>query len=160
MLHTKIENEYEPVTVIVYIKDKDIMLKEVSLLAYNENSQKIEAVGEEAKKWLEYTDIKENIMVECPLKQGTIANYLVAVKMFEYFVYKALGRKKKSYFFKPKIAFCTSKELTQVEQKAFSDMFYNIGAKKILIVEQSFESAINIIPSEYQIIVGITENKL
>lgn len=61
--------------------------------------------------------------------------------MFEYLLQKAIGHKLTRHW-KPKIAVCIPKETTEVERKAFTEAFYQMGAKEIYLSYLSFEETV------------------
>ena len=100
-----------------------------------------------------------------PLRRGIIANYTLSAKMFRFYLQKALGndsgivkRLLAAFLPRPKIAVCVPEPLTEVEEKAFSDVFYQAGAKEVAITELSFDQAIASMSDSYPVIVGIIWN--
>ena len=69
---------YEPADIIIYIRDKGIVLQEKSLVAYEEGSGKIIAVGNEAEGLAE---AEKHILVRSPLRRGIVADYFAAAAM-------------------------------------------------------------------------------
>lgn len=152
MAFTNLSYTNAPYTIKVYVKDKGLVLSEVSLLAHDNNTQKILAIGEEAKKYLDRPE--EYICVTCPFKDGVIADYIITQKIFEHFIHRALGNKRQ--LIKPGVALCIPFQLTQVEKKAFSDAIYQAGAKKVLIVEEGTEQTFQMIHEDgYKIIIAL-----
>ena len=74
--------------VLVYIKNKGIVLDEPSVVAVNNDTDEILAVGEEARRMLGRTP--GNIAAIRPLKQGVISDYELTEKMIKYFIDKSL----------------------------------------------------------------------
>lgn len=143
---------YEPVAIKIYLRDKSIIINEVSLLAYDKRTNKVLAVGEEVSKLLQNTS--EDILVVCPLKYGIIADFNLSVVMFQKLIYNAIGKKS---FRRPKIAVCVPIELTQVEEKAFTETFFRMG-RKVLVLQKAADQGFHQIPKGYQIIVEIVPN--
>ena len=77
---------FEAADIIIYIKGKGIVLKEKSLVAYNTISSKIMAFGEAALTMAE--NPADNIKVISPLRRGMVADYIAAVKLFTYLLFK------------------------------------------------------------------------
>lgn len=77
-------------SILVYAKGKGIVLKEPSVVAYDKDSNKIRAVGEEARQMIGRTP--GNIVAVRPLRQGVISDYEVTEKMLKYFISKAIGK--------------------------------------------------------------------
>lgn len=124
-------------SILVYIKGKGVVLKEPSVVAFDRDTNKIKAVGEEARLMLGRTP--GNIVAVRPLRQGVISDFTVTEKMLEYFVRKAVGKKT---FRKPKIAVCVPSGVTEVEKKAVEDATYQVGAREVFIIEEPIAAAI------------------
>lgn len=88
-------------SILVYIRGKGVVLKEPSVVAFDRDTNKIKAIGEEARLMLGRTP--GNIIAVRPLRQGVISNYEVTEKMMKYFIQKAVGRRSLR---KPRIAVC------------------------------------------------------
>ena len=101
-------------SVLVYIKGKGIVLREPSVVAIDKNTDRILAVGEEARKMLGRTP--GNIVAIRPLKDGVISDYHITEKMLRYFLNKVCSR---SFFklFKPRVMICVPSGVTEVEKE-------------------------------------------
>ncbi len=124
-------------SILVYVKGKGVVLKEPSVVAFDRDTNKIKAIGEEARLMLGRTP--GNIVAVRPLRQGVISDYTVTEKMIKYFVQKALG--KRSYR-KPKISVCVPSGATEVEKRAVEDAAYAAGAREVFIIEEPIAAAI------------------
>ena len=124
-------------SILVYIKGKGVVLKEPSVVAFDRDTNKIKAIGEEARLMLGRTP--GNIVAVRPLRQGVIADFTVTEKMLEHFIRKAVGKKT---FRKPKIAVCVPSGVTEVEKKAVEDATYQAGAREVFIIEEPIAAAI------------------
>ena len=102
--------------VLVYIKGKGVVLREPSVVAFDRDTNKIKAIGEDARLMLGRTP--GNIVAVRPLRQGVISDYTVTEKMLRYFIQKSCG---KSRFRKPRISVCVPSGVTEVEKKAVED---------------------------------------
>ena len=78
-------------SILVYIKGKGVVLKEPSVVAFDRDTNKIKAIGEEARLMLGRTP--GNIVAVRPLRQGVISDYTVTEKMLKHFIQKAVGKK-------------------------------------------------------------------
>ncbi len=125
---------YEPADIMISIKDKGVVLKEKSLVALNATDWKVLAVGDDAEHIFDSPE--EQIKVISPLHKGIIADYQAAVYLFSSLLKKVLGKK---LFPKPLIAVCTPTGLTEVEKKAFIDLFYQVGAREVFLAECPLE---------------------
>ena len=124
-------------SILVYIKGKGVVLKEPSVVAFDKDTNKIKAIGEDARLMLGRTP--GNIVAVRPLRQGVISEYAVTEKMLKYFIQKAVGRQR---FRKPIISVCVLSEATEVEKRAVRDATYNAGARDVAIIEEPIAAAI------------------
>ena len=124
-------------SILVYVKGKGVVLKEPSVVAFDRDTNKIKAIGEDARLMLGRTP--GNIVAVRPLRQGVISDYTVTEKMMKYFIQKALGRRT---FRKPRIAVCVPIGVTEVEKKAVEDATYQAGAREVSIIEEPIAAAI------------------
>ncbi|MHB8132415.1 MAG: rod shape-determining protein MreB [Mobilitalea sp.] len=124
-------------SVLVYIKGKGVVLKEPSVVAFDRDTNKIKAIGEEARLMLGRTP--GNIVAVRPLRQGVISDYTVTEKMLKYFIQKAVGKQR---FRKPRISVCVPSGVTEVEKKAVEDATYAAGAREVSIIEEPIAAAI------------------
>ena len=124
-------------SILVYIKGKGVVLKEPSVVAFDRDTNKIKAIGKEARLMLGRTP--GNIVAVRPLRQGVISDYTVTEKMLKFFIQKAVGKKT---FRKPKIAVCVPSGVTEVEKKAVEDATFQAGAREVFIIEEPIAAAI------------------
>lgn len=137
MLGSDIGIDLGTASVLVYIKGKGVVLKEPSVVAFDRDTNKIKAIGEEARLMLGRTP--GNIVAVRPLRQGVISDYTVTEKMLKYFIAKAVGRKR---FRGPIISVCVPSGVTEVEKKAVEDATYAAGARAVHIIEEPIAAAI------------------
>ena len=137
MMSTDIGIDLGTASILVYIKGKGVVLKEPSVVAFDRDTNKIKAIGEEARLMLGRTP--GNIVAVRPLRQGVISDYTVTEKMIKYFIQKALGKKT---FRKPRISVCVPSGVTEVEKKAVEDATYSAGAREVAIIEEPIAAAI------------------
>ena len=137
MFNTDIGIDLGTASVLVYIKGKGVVLKEPSVVAIDRDTDKIKAVGEEARLMIGRTP--GNIVAVRPLKQGVISDYSVTEQMIRYFIQKAVG--KRSYK-KPRICVCIPSGATEVETKAVQDAAFQAGAREVFVVEEPLAAAI------------------
>ena len=123
-------------TVIAYIKGKGIVLREPSVVAVNNITGEVLAVGHEARRMLGRTP--GNIVAIRPLRDGVISDYTVTEKMLKYFISKIGGR----FLFAPRIMICIPSQVTEVEKKAVIDAASNAGARKVYLIEEPIAAAI------------------
>ena len=137
MQNTDIGIDLGTASILVYIRGKGVVLKEPSVVAFDSNTHKIQAIGEDARLMLGRTP--GNIIAVRPLREGVISNYTVTEKMMKYFIQKALGRKN---FRKPRVAVCVPSQVTEVERKAVEDATMQCGAREVFIIEEPIAAAI------------------
>lgn len=123
-------------TVIAYVKGKGIVLREPSVVAVDNNTGEVLAVGKEARRMLGRTP--GNIVATRPLRDGVISNYTVTEKMLKYFINKVCGK----FIFAPRIMICIPSQVTEVEKKAVIDAASQAGAKKVYLIEEPIAAAI------------------
>jgi len=126
-------------TVLVYIKGKGIVLREPSVVAIDKNTNKLLAVGEEARRMLGRTP--GNIVAIRPLREGVISDYDITERMLKYFINKVTANR----FFKlskPRIMVCVPSGVTEVEKRAVIDAAMQAGARKTYLIEEPIAAAI------------------
>ena len=124
-------------SILVYATGKGIVLKEPSVVAYDKDTEKIKAIGEEARQMIGRTP--GNVVAIRPLRQGVISDYDITEKMLKYFISKAIGRRA---FRKPRISICVPSGVTEVEKKAVEDATYQAGAREVHLIEEPIAAAI------------------
>ena len=123
-------------TVIAYAKGKGIVLREPSVVAVDNNTGEVLAVGKEARRMLGRTP--GNIVATRPLRDGVISNYTVTEKMLKYFINRVCG----NFIFAPRIMICIPSQVTEVEKKAVIDAASQAGARKEYLIEEPIAAAI------------------
>ena len=137
MAGTDIGIDLGTASILVYINGKGVVLKEPSVVAFDRDTNKIRAIGEEARLMLGRTP--GNIIAVRPLRQGVISDYTVTEKMLRYFIQKATGKKT---FRKPRIAVCVPSGVTEVEKKAVEEATFAAGAREVHLIEEPVAAAI------------------
>ncbi|MCR5774655.1 MAG: rod shape-determining protein [Lachnospiraceae bacterium] len=137
MRYTDIGIDLGTASILVYIKGKGVVLKEPSVVAFDVDTNRIKAIGEDARLMLGRTP--GNIKAVRPLRQGVISDYTVTEKMMKYFIQKALGKKS---FRRPRIVVCVPSGVTEVEKKAVEDATYEAGARDVSLIEEPIAAAI------------------
>ena len=122
--------------ILVYLKGSGIVLREPSVVAIDRNTNKILAIGEEAKTMLGRTP--GNIVAIRPLREGVIADYDMTQSMLENVIQRVAG---KSLFFKPRVVICIPSGVTTVEKRAVLEAAIQSGASKTYLVEEPIAAA-------------------
>ncbi len=125
-------------SILVYVKGKGVVLREPSVVAYDRDTNRIKAIGEEARLMLGRTP--GNIIAIRPLRHGVISDYTITEKMLKYFIQKAVG--KNIFGRRPRISVCVPSGVTEVEKKAVEDATYQAGAREVFIIEEPVAAAI------------------
>ncbi len=122
---------------LVYLKGKGIVINEPSVVAVEQKSGKVVAIGAEAKKMLGRTP--GNISAIRPMRDGVIADFEIAEKMLSHFINKAHNR---TTFVRPRAIICVPSRITQVEQRAVRDSAELAGAREVYLIEEPIAAAI------------------
>ncbi len=122
--------------VLVYVKDKGIVIEEPSVVAVDKETGKVLKVGKEAQLLLGRAP--GNILAVKPLENGVISQYDVTLHMLRYLIRRAYG----GGFFKPRVMICVPSGITEVEERAVCDAALSAGAKKTYLIEEPLAAAI------------------
>ncbi|WP_066058386.1 rod-share determining protein MreBH [Robertmurraya korlensis] len=125
--------------VLVYSKNKGIVFNEPSVVALDTTTNKVVAVGLEAKAMIGKTPGK--ITAIRPLKNGVIADYDITSELLKYIIGKASSRMGLTIR-KPNVVICTPAGSTSVDKRAIQDAAKNAGAKKVFLIEEPVAAAI------------------
>ena len=123
-------------SVLIYIKDKGIVLNEPSVVALDKNTGKLLKVGADAQAMLGRTP--GNIIAIRPLREGVISDYEVTERMIKEFLHKVMGFQ----LFKPRIIICVPSGITEVEERAVIDAGIQAGARRVYLIEEPVAAAI------------------
>ncbi|MGE7986509.1 rod shape-determining protein [Lysinibacillus fusiformis] len=123
--------------VLIHVKGKGIVLNEPSVVAIDKNTNKVLAVGEEARQMVGRTP--GNITAIRPLRDGVIADFDVTEAMLRHFINKL---NVKGFLAKPRILICCPTNITSVEQKAIREAAEKSGGKKVYLEEEPKVAAI------------------
>jgi rod shape-determining protein MreB len=121
---------------LVYLKGKGIVLREPSVVAINRNTNKVLAVGEEAKQMIGRTP--GNIVAIRPMRDGVIADFDITEKMLKHFINK-VGSKG---FTSPRVVVCFPAGITEVEKRAIQEATNRAGAREAYLMEEPMAAAI------------------
>jgi len=124
-------------SVLVYVKNKGIVLREPSVVAVEKLSGQILAIGEEARKMLGRTP--GNIIALRPLRDGVISNYDITERLLHHFLKKVVGT---HIFFKPRVVVCVPSGVTEVEKRSVIDATEEAGARHTYLIEEPIAAAI------------------
>ncbi|GGG33533.1 rod shape-determining protein MreB [Lactobacillus apis] len=119
---------------LVYMEGKGIVLREPSVVAKNTHTNKVIAVGSEAREMIGRTP--SSIVAIRPMKDGVIADYDTTASMLKYFIEKTVGNSK------PSVMICVPSGVTEVEKRAVIDAARVAGAREAYVIEEPFAAAI------------------
>jgi rod shape-determining protein MreB len=123
---------------LIYVGDRGIVLREPSVVAVDDATKSVLAVGEEARAMIGRTP--QGIKATRPLRDGVIADFKYARLMLEKFIERVVG--KTGGFMKPNIAIGVPSGVTGVERRAVRDAAYNAGAGQCYLPEEPMAAAI------------------
>ncbi|MDO8600394.1 MAG: rod shape-determining protein [bacterium] len=126
---------------LVYVRGKGIVINEPSVVAINQKTEKIVAIGSEAKKMVGRTPAY--IVASRPLVEGVISDFEVTEEMLRYFIQK-VHQETFSLFPRPRVVVGIPSEVTEVERRAVEDAAKNAGAREVYLVEEPMASAIGV----------------
>lgn len=122
---------------LVFVAGKGVVLDEPTVVAVNQATKKVVAIGAEAKAMLGKTP--DSILVYRPMQDGAIADYHVTLAMLKYFITKALG---KNSFFKPDVLVSVPAGISGTERRAVIEATIKAGAKSAVIVKEPILAAL------------------
>jgi rod shape-determining protein MreB len=125
---------------LVYLRDHGIIIDEPSVVAVNQKTGRVVAVGSDAKQMLGRTP--GHIVAIRPLVGGVISDFEVTEEMLAHFINKAQRLSKKQG--RPRVVIGVPTLITNVETRAVRDAAINAGAKEVYIVEEPMAAAIGI----------------
>ena len=108
----------------VYSTGRGLVVSEPSVVVYDKNSEKIKAIGEEARQMASH--LTSNMEVIWPIRRGVIVDYNVMEKMLKYFISQAMGRRA---FRKPRVSISVPSGITEIERKAIEEAAYQSGVQ-------------------------------
>ncbi len=130
-------------TTIVYVKGSGILVNEPTIVALERRSNKVFAVGMEARRMAGRT--ADDIFICRPLKDGVIAEFSITESMLGYFIDKALNRNKSFWSFlagKPRVIVGIPSGATQVEKRAVEEAALASGAREVYLIDEPMAAAI------------------
>ena len=127
--------------VLVYVDGRGIIINEPSVVALNQKTGQVVAVGSEAKKMVGRTPA--HIAIIRPLIDGVISDFEVTEEMLSYFI-KKVHKPRTSFFARPRVVIGVPSGVTEVERRAVRDAARNSGAREVYLVEEPMAAAVGI----------------
>lgn len=124
---------------LVYVRGKGIVINEPSIVAINQKTSQILAIGQGARKMVGRTP--GYILVSKPLVAGVVSDFEVTEQMLRYFIDRA-QEKTFSILPRPRVVIGIPASITEVERRAVEDAVYNAGAREVFLIEEPMAAAI------------------
>ena len=121
---------------VVYVRGRGIVLSEPSVVAIDQRTGEVHAVGSDAQRMIGRTPA--TISADRPLRHGVIADFEVTEAMLRQFVGKVL----QSRFARPRMVICAPSGITEVERRAVEEATLSAGAREVHLIEESLAAAI------------------
>jgi len=126
---------------LVYVKGRGIVINEPSVVAVNQKTGQILAIGQEAKKMVGRTP--GHIVASRPLVAGVVSDFEVTEQMLKFFIDK-VHRESFSVLPRPRVVVGVPSGVTEVEKKAVEDATKSAGARAVYLIEEPMAAAIGI----------------
>lgn len=123
---------------LVYVRGKGVIINEPSVVAVNDKTNQVVAVGKEAKAMLGKTP--PHIRTVRPLSHGVISDFEVTEELLTYLINKAQGGRAR--LFGPRVVIGVPTGVTNVQSRAVRDAARNAGAREAIILEEPVAGAI------------------
>ena len=129
---------------LVYVRDRGIVIEEPSVVAVVAGTNRVRAVGAEAKAMLGRTP--GNIVAIRPLKSGVIADFDITEAMLRYFIQKASNQSwlNRLGIMRPRVMIAIPSGITEVEKRAVQDSALHAGAREVHLVEEPMAAAVGV----------------
>jgi rod shape-determining protein MreB len=121
---------------LVYVRGRGIVISEPSVVAVDERTGAVQAVGDEAKRMIGRTPA--TISAIRPLRHGVIADFEVTEQMLRYFLRKV----EQPRMSRPRVVMCAPSGITEVERRAVVEAALAAGAREVHLIEEPMAAAI------------------
>jgi rod shape-determining protein MreB len=121
---------------VVHVHGLGIVLSEPSVVAMDERTGEVVAVGADAERMIGRTPAQ--ISATRPLRHGVIADFEVTEEMLRHFMRKVLGRRRAH----PRLVVCAPTGITEVERRAVEEAAMSAGARRVHLIEEPIAAAI------------------
>lgn len=124
---------------LVYVKGRGIVINEPSVVAVNQKTGQILAIGNEAKKMVGRTP--SYIVASRPLVAGVISDFEVTEQMLRYF-FEKVHKESFTVFPRPRVVIGIPSSVTEVEKRAVEDAARSAGAREVYLIEEPMAAAL------------------
>jgi rod shape-determining protein MreB len=124
---------------LVYVKGKGIVINEPSVVAINQKTKQILAIGDEAKRMVGRTPA--HIVAHRPLTDGVISDFDITEQMLRYFIEK-VSQATLGFLSRPRVVVGIPSGVTEVEKRAVQDATLSAGARAAYLIEEPMAAAI------------------
>jgi rod shape-determining protein MreB len=121
---------------VVHVHGRGIVLSEPSVVAIDERTEEVVAVGSDAQRMIGRTPAQ--ISATRPLRHGVIADFEVTEQMLRHFMRKVLDRRRAH----PRLVVCAPTGITEVERRAVEEAALSAGARRVHLIEEPIAAAI------------------
>jgi rod shape-determining protein MreB len=121
---------------VVFVRGDGVVLFEPSVIAIDEETNEVLAVGEQAKEMIGRTPA--SIRATRPLRHGVISDFDVTEQMLRHFIGRAIGKRRG----RPRVVLCVPSGITGVERDAVRDATLAAGAGDVSLIEEAMAAAI------------------
>lgn len=125
---------------LVYVKGRGILINEPSVVAVNQRTGQILAIGKEAKNMVGKTP--GHIVATRPLVDGVVSDFETTQQMLRYFIDKVSGGGKYSFLRRPRVLIGIPSGVTEVEKRAVIEAAMTAGARQAFLVDEPMAAAI------------------
>lgn len=124
---------------LVFVRNKGIVINEPSVVAVNDKTKQVLAIGEAARQMVGRTP--SHIVAIRPLVDGVVSDFEITEQMLRYFIDK-VHKESFTLFPRPRVVVGIPSGVTEVEKKAVADAARNAGARQSYLIEEPMAAAI------------------
>lgn len=124
---------------LVYVKGRGVVINEPSVVAINQKTRRVLAIGEEARQMVGRTPA--HIIAIRPLVDGVVSDFEVTEQMLKYFITR-VHKEKFAFLPRPRVVIGIPYGVTEVERRAVEEAAINAGAREVYLIEEPMAAAI------------------
>jgi rod shape-determining protein MreB len=127
---------------LVCVRGRGIVLDEPSVVAVERSTNKVLAVGREAKEMLGRTP--NEVVAIRPMKDGVIADFEISEILLREFIWRVMGDRWLSKIVRPRVIISVPSGITEVERRAVRDSAEHAGAREVFLIAEPIAAAIGV----------------